>query len=102
MPFVPAQAGLFIYVDFSGIMPAKTFENETKLLDLMFQYARIVLTPGASQRDDNPGMFRICFAFVDPEVLEIGLERLSRFVAKLRRVDWKDLGDRAFANVLEV
>ena len=102
LPFVPAQAGIFVYVDFSGVLPAKTFENETQLMELMFKYARIVLTPGESQRDESPGMFRICYAFVEPEVLEIGLERLSRFVAKLRRIDWNDLGDRAFANVLEV
>lgn len=102
LPFVPAQAGIFVYVDFSGVMPAKTFDNEKQLTELMFKYARVVLTPGESQRDDSPGMFRICYSYVEPEVLEIGLERLSRFVAKLRRIDWNDLGDRAFANVLEV
>lgn len=101
LPFVPAQAGMFVYVDFSGLLPSKTFEYEEELVNLMFQYARMVLTPGESQRDDSPGMFRICYAWVEPDVLEIGLERLSRFVAKLRRFNWNDLGDRAFANLLE-
>lgn len=101
LPFVPAQAGLFVYVDFSTLLPEKTFEYEAKLTDLMFRYARVVLTPGEAQRDDSPGNFRICYAWVEPSVLEIGMERLSRFVAKLRRLNWNDLGDRAFASVLD-
>jgi aspartate/methionine/tyrosine aminotransferase len=100
LPFTPAQAGLFVYVDFSSLLPAKTFEYEEQLTDMLFTYARMVLTPGASQRDDRPGMFRICYAWVEPDVLEIAMERLSRFVAKVRRVNWSDLGDRAFANIL--
>ena len=102
LPFVPAQAGMFVYVDFSSLLPAKTFAYEQQLSQLLFQYARIVLTPGESQHDDKPGMFRICFAFCPPDVLEMGMERLSRFVAKLRRIDFHQLGDRAFANVLDV
>jgi aspartate/methionine/tyrosine aminotransferase len=101
LPYVPAQAGLFVYVDFSAVLPAKTFEYEAQLTDLLFRYARVVLTPGESQRDERPGMYRICYAWVEPSVLEIALERLSRFVVKLRRLNWNDLGDRAFANVLD-
>lgn len=101
LPFCPANSGLFIYVDMSGLLPEKTFEYEAELLQLMFRYARVVLTPGESQREDSPGMFRICYAWVPPDVLEIALERLSRFVAKVRRIDWKDLGHRAFRDVIE-
>jgi aspartate/methionine/tyrosine aminotransferase len=60
LPYCPAQAGLFIYVDFSSLLPKKTFQYEAELVELMFQYARVVLTPGESQRDESPGMFRIC------------------------------------------
>lgn len=104
VPFVPAQAGMFVYIDLSNLLPSnKTFAHEAQLVEMMFTHARMVLTPGASQRDDRPGMFRICYAWVEPAVLEIGMERLSRFVAKLRRINWDDLADqRAFANILEV
>lgn len=99
LPFVPAEAGMFVYVDFSSLLPEKTFEWEEKLSDLMFQI-RVVLTPGESQHDATPGMFRICYAWVAPEVLEIAMERLSRLVAKLRRMDWNDLNGRALVSVL--
>jgi aspartate/methionine/tyrosine aminotransferase len=62
LPFVPAEAGMFVYVDFTSLLPAPTVEWETKLFDLVVQYAHVVLTPGESQRDRTPGMFRICYA----------------------------------------
>jgi aspartate/methionine/tyrosine aminotransferase len=101
IPFVPATAGLFVYVDFSSLLPEKTLDYERQLSNLMHEYARVVLTPGESQRDALPGMFRICYAWVSPPVLIIAMERLSRLVAKMRRIDWTDLGPRALASVLE-
>jgi aspartate/methionine/tyrosine aminotransferase len=99
LPFIPAEAGIFVYVDFSSLLPEPTFEWEEKLSELMFQ-VRVVLTPGESQRDTTPGMFRICYAWVTPEVLEIAMERLSKLVAKLRRMEWVDINDRALSNIL--
>lgn len=99
LPFIPAEAGMFVYVDFSSLLPENTFEWEEKLSELMFQ-VRVVLTPGESQRDTTPGMFRICYAWVAPETLEIAMERLSRLVAKLRRMDWDDVNGRALSSVL--
>jgi 1-aminocyclopropane-1-carboxylate synthase len=101
LPYVHPEAGLFVYVDFSSLLPEKTFEWERKLVDLMFQYARVVLTPGESQRDPKPGMFRICFAWVSPVVLGMAMERLSRLVAKIRRFDWVDLNERSLAGVID-
>ncbi|EEC51274.1 1-aminocyclopropane-1-carboxylate synthase, partial [Phaeodactylum tricornutum CCAP 1055/1] len=101
LPFVPAEAGLFVYVDFSSLLPEKTFEWERKLGELMFEYAHLVLTPGASQRETRPGMFRICYAWVHPSILEVAMERLSRLVAKVRRMDWSDLQSRSLSSVLE-
>jgi aspartate/methionine/tyrosine aminotransferase len=101
LPFVPAEAGLFVYVDFSSLLPEKTFAMEGRLSDIMFKYAHLVLTPGESQRETRPGMFRICYAWIQPEVLEIAMERLSRLVAKIRRMDWSDLGPRALNGILD-
>jgi aspartate/methionine/tyrosine aminotransferase len=100
IPFVPVDAGLFVYVDFSSLLPEKTFEWEERLSALMLEHARIVLTPGESQRDTTPGMFRICYTWISPEVLEIAMERLSRLVAKIRRMDWDDLNRRTLSGIL--
>jgi aspartate/methionine/tyrosine aminotransferase len=99
LPFIPAEAGMFVYVDFSSLLPQKTFEWEAKLSELLFE-VRVVLTPGESQHDTTPGMFRICYAWVSPDVLEIAMERLSRLVAKLRRMDWDDLTGKGLESVL--
>lgn len=70
----------------------------------LFQ-ARLVFTPGENQRDKTPGMYRICYAWVPPDILEIAMERLSRLVAKIRRMDWEDIlndqSGRTFRFVLE-
>jgi len=100
LPFIPAAAGQFVYVDFSSLLPGKTMEWEQRLSQLLVDHARLVLTPGESQRERMPGMFRICYAWVTPEVLEIGMERLSRIVAKIRRMDWSDLNESTLSGVL--
>lgn len=100
VPYVPAAAGMFVYVDFSSLLPERTFEWEEKLGKLMFDYARVVLTPGESQRDARPGWFRICYAWVSVDVLKIAMERLSRLVAKIRRMDWDDLNERTLLGVV--
>ena len=66
----------------------------------MMKYARVVLTPGQSQFEKTPGMYRICFAWVAPEVLRVAMERLSKLVAKIRRMDWTDLNDTTMQTVL--
>ena len=75
-------------------------EGERRLSQLLIDHARLVLTPGESQRDGTPGMFRLCYAWVTPEVLEIGMERLGRIVAKIRRMDWSDLNESTLSGVL--
>ena len=100
LPFVPAEAGMFIYVDFSSLLPEKTMEWESKLSQLIIDYARVILTPGESQNERMPGMFRICYAWTSPEVLGIGMERLSRLVAKIRRMDWTDLNEVTLSGIV--
>ena len=100
VPFIPADAGLFVYVDFSSLLPEKTFEGEARFSEAMMKYARVVLTPGQSQFEKTPGMYRICFAWVAPEVLRVAMERLSKLVAKIRRMDWTDLNDTTMQTVL--
>jgi hypothetical protein len=44
--------------------------------------------------------FRICYAWVSCEVLEIAMERLSRLIGKVRRMDWSDLDERTLVGIL--
>uniref|UniRef100_A0A7S4MMU1 Aminotransferase class I/classII large domain-containing protein n=2 Tax=Odontella aurita TaxID=265563 RepID=A0A7S4MMU1_9STRA len=85
VPFFPATGGLFLYADFSGLLPEFSFDGEERFAALVRDAARVVLTPGSSMHDKRPGMFRLCYAWVTPDVLEIAMERLSYLVTKIRR-----------------
>ena len=85
VPFVDAVAGISVYVDLSSLLPEQSWEGERRLARLIEQAARVVLTPGESMNEQEPGHFRLCYACVTPEVLEIAMERLSFLVKKIRR-----------------
>ena len=42
IPFIPAEAGIFVYIDLSSLLPEKTFEGEARLCSLITDYARVV------------------------------------------------------------
>jgi aspartate/methionine/tyrosine aminotransferase len=93
IPYVKAQAGIFLYCDFSSLLPPdeKSFEGEAQLAKLIQEEARVVMTPGECQRDENPGMFRICYAWVTPEVLQLAMERLKLVASDIRSNGWENL-----------
>jgi len=91
VPYVAAEAGLFVYVDFSSLLPEPTFEGEAKFASLIQDFARVVMTPGHIQHDRKPGMFRLCYTWVTPDVLEVAMERLSYVVLQIRRNHWDHL-----------
>lgn len=99
--FIPPQAGLFVYCDFSPLLPSQDFAGEDRFMSLVEKAARVVMTPGQAQRDRKPGMMRICYAWISPEVLKIAMERLSRLAAKVRKVGWDDIMDSVSTGVLE-
>ena len=80
-----AEAGLFLYIDLSALLPEQSWEGERRLARLIEQAARVVLAPGEHMYEKRPGHFRICYSWVTPEVLEIAMERLSFIVKKIRR-----------------
>ena len=91
IPFIAAKACIFVYVDFSSLLRVNSFQGESELATLFEDYARIVMTPGCAQHDDKPGRFRICYAFVTPEVLTIAMVRLASVCRLLRQHGWGDI-----------
>ena len=91
VPFVPAEAGICVYVNFSSLLPDATFNGEKRFASLIQDVARVVMTPGQSQRNSKPGMFRLCYTWVTLEVLEIAMERLSYTILQIRRFGWENL-----------
>mmetsp|Transcript_18512 Transcript_18512/g.39767 ORF Transcript_18512/g.39767 Transcript_18512/m.39767 type:complete len:489 (-) Transcript_18512:939-2405(-) len=100
IPYVPAKAGIFVYADFSSLLPEQTAEGEARFSSLLLDTARIIMTPGLAQHDQKPGMFRICYCFVNPEVLQMAMQRLDRVVGKIRRWHWDNLNSESLTDIL--
>jgi aspartate/methionine/tyrosine aminotransferase len=99
IPYVHATAGIFVYADFSSLLPEQTAIGEARFSSLLLDAARIIMTPGQAQHDCKPGMFRICYAVVSPEVLEMAMVRLDKIVGKIRRWHWDNLNATALADI---
>ena len=94
IPYIPAEAGLFVYCDFSTLFPdnhSLSFEWEDRFFDLMANVARIILTPGKCQRETKVGSFRICYAYIGYEILEIAMERMKFVVEYIRANGWDNV-----------
>uniref|UniRef100_A0A1I7T5F4 Aminotran_1_2 domain-containing protein n=1 Tax=Caenorhabditis tropicalis TaxID=1561998 RepID=A0A1I7T5F4_9PELO len=78
IPFVPAQAGIFVFADFSKYL---TSLDEVGELDLFNRIASagVMLTPGVHQKCHVFGWFRIVFACTKEE-LEEGFRRLFAYL----------------------
>lgn len=100
VPYVPAVAGIFVYVDFSALLPERSAEGEARFSALLLDAARLILTPGSAQHERQHGMFRLCYCCVPPEVLDLALCRLDRLVGKIRRRQWDNLHAEALTNIL--
>lgn len=100
IPYVKAKAGIFVYADFSALLPSPTAEGEAQFASLLLDAAHLIMTPGQSQKDLKPGMFRICYCFVSLDVLEIAMNRLDRLVGKIRRWHWDNLNRDSLTDIL--
>ena len=100
IPYVKAKAGIFVYVDVLALLPSPTPEGEKQFASLLLDAAHIIMTPGQSQKDLKPGMFRICYCFVSLDVLEIAMNRLDKIVGKIRRWHWDNLSADSLTDIL--
>jgi len=83
LEYVDARAGIFVFADFSPLLSEQTWKGEEILVKELFEECKVVMTPGESTRAEKPGMFRICYAWVAPEVLQVAMDRLKKLsVAK--------------------
>ncbi len=77
IPYVSGGAAFFVLVDLRAFLPEPTWEAEEALWRRLLA-ANVNLTPGAAIRAVEPGLFRLCFAGVAPEVLAVGLQRIQQ------------------------
>ncbi|RHY35459.1 hypothetical protein DYB32_000083 [Aphanomyces invadans] len=80
VPFVPAPAGMFVWVDFSAFLRHDTWYGERELTQLMFEKCKFIMTPGEAQHAPTPGFYRICFAYNTPAAVVHGLSRTLEYL----------------------
>lgn len=78
------NAGLFCWMNMSPLLKEKTQEEELELWKLILSEVRLNISPGSSCHCDEPGWFRVCFANMSEETLQIALRRIQDFMEKRR------------------
>jgi 1-aminocyclopropane-1-carboxylate synthase len=83
IPFTPAVAGMFVWIDLSAYLPENTWEGEAKLWERVCDECKVILTPGSSCHAKDPGFFRLCFAWVPKDALVDAVDRIEKeFIQK--------------------
>ncbi|KAI8534716.1 hypothetical protein RHMOL_Rhmol10G0118200 [Rhododendron molle] len=75
-----SNAGLFCWVDMSHLLSSKTFDAEMDLWKKIVYDVGLNISPGSSCHCSEPGWFRVCFANMSAETLDLAIQRLKSFV----------------------
>lgn len=88
-----SNAGLFFWMDLRRLLKEPTLDAEMALWRLIINEVKLNVSPGSSFHCSEPGWFRVCFANMDDETMEVALRRIRNFVRKevsAKRQRWQD------------
>lgn len=77
-----SNAGLYCWMDLRQLLKEASFEGEMGLWRVIVNEVKLNVSPGSSFHCHEPGWFRVCFANMDDDTLEIALRRIRMFVEK--------------------
>ena len=77
-----SNAGLFCWVNMRHLLRSDTFEAEMELWKKIVYDVRLNISPGSSCHCTEPGWFRVCFANMTEETLDLAIQRLKNFVVE--------------------
>ncbi|KAE8681553.1 1-aminocyclopropane-1-carboxylate synthase [Hibiscus syriacus] len=75
-----SHAGLFFWMDMRPLLKEQTVKAEIELWRVIINKVKLNVSPGSSFQCSEPGWFRVCFANMDDETVEVALERIREFV----------------------
>ncbi|KAL2321371.1 hypothetical protein Fmac_030340 [Flemingia macrophylla] len=78
------NAGLFCWMNMSPLLEKPTREGELELWNTILLQVKLNISPGSSCHCSEPGWFRVCFANMSEHTLEIALQRIRDFMARIR------------------
>ncbi|KAL0333810.1 UNVERIFIED_CONTAM: 1-aminocyclopropane-1-carboxylate synthase 7 [Sesamum angustifolium] len=76
------NAGLFCWVNMSSFLEEPTKEQELALWKFIVHEVKLNISPGSSCHCSEPGWFRVCFANMSEETLEVALRRMHVFMKR--------------------
>lgn len=79
------NAGLFCWMNLGPLLEEQTREGELALWDSMLHEVKLNISPGSSCHCSEPGWFRVCFANMSEQTLEVALKRIHNFMQKRER-----------------
>ncbi|CAI9758463.1 unnamed protein product [Fraxinus pennsylvanica] len=80
IPCLESNAGLFCWVDMRHLLSSKTFEAEMELWKKIVYQVGLNISPGSSCHCVEPGWFRMCFANMSEQTLDLAMQRIKSFV----------------------
>ncbi|XP_023003339.1 1-aminocyclopropane-1-carboxylate synthase 7-like [Cucurbita maxima] len=79
------NAGLFCWMNLRPLLKKNpTREGEIELWKCILKEAKLNISPGSSCHCSEPGWFRVCFANMSEETLQIALKRILSFMERMR------------------
>lgn len=82
IPFTPAVAAMFVWIDMREWLSERTWEGEAALWQRICDSCKVILIPGRSFRAAVPGFFRLCFTAMPKEAVEEALRRIKEELKK--------------------
>ncbi|KZV20105.1 1-aminocyclopropane-1-carboxylate synthase 7-like [Dorcoceras hygrometricum] len=76
------NAGLFCWMNLRPFLEEDTKEQELELWELILHEVKLNISPGSSCHCSEPGWFRVCFANMSEQTLDVALKRIQDFVAR--------------------
>ncbi|KAI4379521.1 hypothetical protein MLD38_005803 [Melastoma candidum] len=78
------NAGLFCWMNLSPLLEESTTEGELELWRVLLKEVKLNISPGCSCHCSEPGWFRVCFANMSEETLEVALHRIHSFMNQIK------------------
>ncbi|KAJ4728214.1 1-aminocyclopropane-1-carboxylate synthase [Melia azedarach] len=75
-----SNAGLFFWMDLRHLLKEQTFEGEIALWRKIINDVKLNVSPGCAFECKEPGWFRVCFANIDDDTVQVTLKRIGAFV----------------------
>ncbi|KAL3526919.1 hypothetical protein ACH5RR_011575 [Cinchona calisaya] len=75
-----SNAGLFCWVNMRHLLSSTSFQAEMELWKKIVYEVGLNISPGSSCHCTEPGWFRVCFANMSEETLNLAMRRIKAFV----------------------